>query len=58
MKPVIRIAGRDEAKRANKDIKAYAENWLKGAPKSDQEIFETQILREMFEQGMSEAFRH
>ena len=56
-KPLIRIAGKSEAKRANSDITRYAENWLKESPEPDKILFTNQALRKMFEDGMKEAFK-
>ena len=56
-KPLIRIAGRSEAKRANSDIVKYAEDWLRESPESDKILFSNQVLRKMFEDGMKEAFK-
>jgi len=56
-KPLIRMAGRDEAKKARADIAAYADNWAKEAPELDRELFAMPPIREMLEQEMSEAFR-
>jgi pimeloyl-ACP methyl ester carboxylesterase len=56
-KPLIRIAGRSEAKRANSNIVKYADNWLKEAPEPDKTLFADQALRKMFEEGMKEAFK-
>jgi len=57
LKPMVRIAGNSEAKRANSDIAKYAENWLTGAPEQDKILFANQALRKMFEDGMKEAFK-
>jgi pimeloyl-ACP methyl ester carboxylesterase len=35
IKPLIPIADKSEAKRANKDITVYADNWLKESPEPD-----------------------
>jgi pimeloyl-ACP methyl ester carboxylesterase len=51
------MAGRDEAKKVRTDIVAYADDWLKEEPKLDQEFMAIPSIREMFEQGMREAFR-
>jgi pimeloyl-ACP methyl ester carboxylesterase len=56
-KPLIRIAGKSEAKRANSDIAKYADNWLKESPEPDKILFTNQALRKMFEDGMKEAFK-
>ena len=56
-KPLIRMAGKNEAKRANLDIVKYADNWLKDSPEQDKILFTNQGLRKMFEDGMKEAFK-
>ena len=56
-KPLIRMAGKSEAKRANSDIAKYAEDWLKESPEPDKILFSDQALRKMFEDGMKEAFK-
>jgi pimeloyl-ACP methyl ester carboxylesterase len=56
-KPLIRIAGKSEAKRANSDIVRYAEDWLKESPEPDKILFSDKALRKMFEDGMKEAFK-
>ena len=56
-KPLIRMAGKSEAKRANSDIAKYAEDWLKESPEPDKILFSDEALRKMFEDGMKEAFK-
>jgi pimeloyl-ACP methyl ester carboxylesterase len=56
-KPLIRLAGYKEAKRANSDIARYAEDWLKESPEPDKTLFTEPALRKMFEDGMKEAFK-
>ena len=57
LKPLIIMAGKSEAKRANSDIVKYADNWLKESPEPDKILFTNQALRKMFEDGMKEAFK-
>ncbi|MFC2124879.1 alpha/beta fold hydrolase [Bacteroidota bacterium] len=56
-KSIIRMWGRNEAKKAKEDIKKYFDDWLIDAPELDKELFADSELRKMLEQGSSEAFR-
>lgn len=56
-KPFIRLAGRQEAKKAHADISAVVDNWAKDAPELDRELFAMPDIREMLEEEMSEAWR-
>jgi pimeloyl-ACP methyl ester carboxylesterase len=56
-KPLIIIAGKSEAKRANSDIARYADNWIQSSPEPDKILFSNPALRKMFEDGMKESFK-